>query len=237
MTGYLLGRVESVLTGKSRPYTRAGTYSAIDKQVLKAPVHVSVVGLEGDEQGDLRVHGGVDKAVHFYALEHYPFWIEALGRPPVLEKAGAFGENLCTTGVTETSICLADQLRIGNVLLEVSQARQPCWKLNDRFGQPDMARRVQHSLRTGWYCRVLEAGVLQAGDAIELVQRPYPVWTLARMLEILYHRSLDYPMLEQMLELPLVESWRRMIENRLKRGEIEDWNSRINGSAFVSKKE
>ncbi|UOG91233.1 MAG: MOSC domain-containing protein [Candidatus Thiothrix sulfatifontis] len=224
-----LGIVESVLTGKAKPYTRPGTYSAIDKQAVYSTVSVNANGLEGDEQGDLRVHGGADKAVHFYALEHYPKWIEELGMLPALIKAGAFGENIRTKGITESTICLGDQLCVGSVLMEVSQARQPCWKLNDRFGVPDMARRLQSSLRTGWYCRVLQAGILKASDTIDLVNRPYPEWTLARLMEFFYKNPLHYPSLEQMLHLPLVKSWKRTIENRLQCGEIENWDSRIDG--------
>jgi len=227
----LLGRVITVLTGRARPYTRPGSRSAIAKQPVAGPVRVHGEGLAGDEQGDRRVHGGPDKAVHLYATEHYPLWRVELGARPVLGAPGAFGENLGTQGVTEADICLGDQLRIGDTLLEVSQARQPCWKLNDRFGVPDMARRVQQTLRTGWYCRVLEPGSLQANDAIALIARPHPDWPLRRLMELLYYRPLERELLMQVRELPLVSSWRRLIENRLVRGEVEDWAARIEGPA------
>ncbi|MBY0576801.1 MAG: MOSC domain-containing protein [Gallionellaceae bacterium] len=227
----LLGRVQTVLTGRALPYTRPGSWSAIAKQPVEGPVQVHREGLTGDEQGDRRVHGGPDKAVHLYATEHYPLWRGELGARPVLGAPGAFGENLSTQGVTEADVCLGDRLRIGGALLEVSQSRQPCWKLNDRFGVPDMALRVQQTLRTGWYCRVLEPGSLQAGDAITLIARPHPDWPLLRLIELLYHRPLDRELLTQVRDLPLVPSWRRMIETRLACGEVESWAARIEGPA------
>lgn len=227
----LLGYVQTVLTGRALPYTRPGSWSAIAKQVVGGPVQVYAEGLAGDEQGDRRVHGGPDKAVHWYASEHYPLWRDELGSRPILDAPGAFGENLSTRGVTEADICLGDRLRVGSALLEVSQARQPCWKLNDRFVIPDMARRVQQTLRTGWYCRVLEPGSLQAGDAITLIARPHPDWPLRQFMELIYLRPLEREMLMQMRDLPLVPSWRRLIENRLALGEVENWTARIEGPA------
>src|SRR5690606_26325916 len=176
-------------------------------------------------QGDLRVHGGPDKAVHHYAHAHYPLWRAELGALPVLAAPGAFGENLASSGLTEQHLCLGDQVRVGSVLLEVSQSRQPCWKLNDHFAVPDMARRVQQTGRTGWYYRVLQAGTLQAGDAITLVARPWPQWPLARVIDVLYHQPFDAAVLQALAALPLTPSWRRLVEGRLARGHVEDWGA------------
>ena len=136
---------------------------------------------------------------------------------------------MSTQGLTEHTICLGDQLRIGTCLLEVSQGRQPCWKLNDRFAVPDMARRLQATFRTGWYCRVLESGVLSAGDTITLVARPYADWTLSSLIELFYHRCLDRDLLLAAYELPLVESWRKLIEHRIRTAQVEDWQKRLEG--------
>lgn len=225
----LLAKVDAVLAGSARPYTRPRSMSAIDKRPVDGPVVVRLDGIAGDEQGDRRVHGGPDKAVHHYAFDHYAAWRRELGTLGVLEGPGAFGENLSTHGLTEAGVCLADRLRIGSVLLEVSQGRQPCWKLNDRFGRPDMARRVQLTQRTGWYYRVIESGVLEAGDAIHLIARPFPDWPLTRLLALLYDATLERRALEQALELPLVPSWRGLIERRLAQGAVEDWSRRLEG--------
>ena len=230
MTATCLGHVVAVLRGPAVPFTRPGSRSAIAKSPVTGPVAVGTLGLDGDEQGDLRVHGGPDKAVHHYAQEHYAPWRTELGALPVLATPGAFGENLASSGVTEQQICLGDQVRVGSVLLEVSQSRQPCWKLNDRFGVPDMAKRVQQTGRTGWYYRVLEPGTLQAGDAFTLVERPWPQWSLARVIAVLYHQPFDAAVLRDLAALPLTPSWRRLVEGRLAHGAVEDWAPRMDGT-------
>ncbi|HEX7111958.1 MAG TPA: MOSC domain-containing protein [Mizugakiibacter sp.] len=226
-----LGTIAAVLAGRAAPYTRPGTFSAIAKRPVAGRVEAGPEGLGIDEQGDRRVHGGVDKALHHYAFDHYAAWRAELGAHPLLTQPGAFGENLSTIGITEADLCLGDRLRCGEVLLEVSQARQPCWKLSDRFGIADMARRVQDSGRTGWYYRVLQGGTLGAGDALVLLERPHPAWTLARLLDLLYRDTLDRDALRGALALPLVPSWRRLFERRLAQGRVEDWGSRLRGDA------
>lgn len=224
----IVGCVGAVLLGRAVPYTR-GVLSAIAKQAQSGAVQVGPLGLVGDEQGDTKFHGGPDKAVHLYASAHYPDWRAELGELPVLASVGAFGENLAVDGVSEETVCIGDQWRIGSVVLEVSQGRQPCWKLNDRFGVPDMARRLQDTLRTGWYCRVLQAGEIGAGDEIALLARPHPAWPIARMMDVLYRPCLDAAVLDALLALPLVPGWRALIERRLASGRVEDWEKRLNG--------
>lgn len=121
----------AVLIGKAVPYTRPGSRSAIAKTPVSGPVQCDKLGFVGDEQGDLRVHGGETKAIHLYAHAHYAWWRQQLGELDHLRNYGAFGENLAIGGATETDICLGDRLRAGSALLEVSQGRQPCWKLSD----------------------------------------------------------------------------------------------------------
>ncbi|TCD20044.1 MOSC domain-containing protein [Pseudomonas sp. IC_126] len=225
-----LARIEQLLVGKAAPYTRSGTRSAIAKHAVAGPVPVGFEGLEGDEQGDRKVHGGVNKAVHHYAYEHYSRWREQLGALPLLEQPGAFGENISTRGLSEADLCLGDVLRCGEARLEVVQTRQPCWKLNDRFGIPDMALRVQQSGMTGWYYKVLEPGALEAGQLLILEHRPFPRWSLTRVLEVLYQRTLDQTALHELNELPLVPSWRKLVERRLQQHTVEDWSKRLYGS-------
>lgn len=224
----VMGHVHAVLTGRAVTYARKPhILSAIDKKPVAGPINIDFQGLTGDEQGDHRFHGGVDKAVNFYPHEHYSFWRNHLGAMPLLDASGAFGENLATVGMTENDLCLGDKLRIGTVLLQISQTRQPCWKLNHRFGVQDMALLVQQSLRTGFYCRVLEPGILMVGDAIKLVARPYPDWTLRRFLILLYQNTLDVDSLNDALNLPLVPTNRKLFENRLVSNCVEDWSGRI----------
>ncbi len=224
-----LGMIESVLVGKVKPYTR-GALSAIDKQVQMDRLKVTKLGLENDEQGDPRFHGGVEKAIHIYPSEHYPKWRSELGEKPIFKSVGAFGENLSSTGINEQTMCLGDIVQIGTVRLQVSQGRMPCWKLNDRCNEPDMGLRFQMTMRTGWYFRVLEEGYIGAGDTIYLMERPYPEWTLAKVMGIVFSGVLNIRELNAVLEVPLVDSWRALIEKRIETGSVENWAFRLFGS-------
>ncbi|ENK3145069.1 MOSC domain-containing protein [Vibrio alginolyticus] len=223
-----IGVVKAVLAGKTVPYAH-GAQSAINKQVLPERQHATELGFISDEQGDPRFHGGIQKALHIYPSEHYPIWQQELGERTIFQSAGGFGENISSEGVTESTICLKDKIRIGSTLLEVSQGRMPCWKLNVRFDQHDMARRLQDTLRTGWYFRVLEEGDIGAGDDIILCERPYPEWPLARIMGAVFTGCLDRKELTKLSELPLVESWGKLVKRRLETGEVEDWEMRLVG--------
>ncbi|GIU49074.1 molybdenum cofactor biosynthesis protein [Shewanella sairae] len=223
-----LGTVNSVLAGKTVAFAH-GAQSAINKQVLAERQYATMLGFSNDEQGDPRFHGGIEKALHIYPSEHYPVWQQELGDKAIFEAAGAFGENLSSTGVTEANICLKDKIRIGSTILEVSQGRMPCWKLNVRFEQNDMAQRLQDTLRTGWYFKVLQEGEIGSGDDITLCERPYPDWSLARIMGAVFSGSLDAQELRKLSELPLVESWKALVKRRLETGKVEDWHMRLVG--------
>lgn len=224
-------RINAVLIGKAVDFTRPGSRSAISKQpLLAARVAVAMLGLCGDEQGDRRVHGGADKAIHHYPFDHYAVWRDELGEHALLAGPGAFGENISTIGMTEHDLCLGDRLALGTAVVEVTQLRQPCWKLSDRFAIVDMARRVQESGRTGWYYRVLQSGHVQAGDELVLLERRFPRWPLSRLVEVLYRRQSTPEMLQEILLLPLVPSWRTLFERRLALGQIENWDKRLCGN-------
>lgn len=221
-------RVRSVLLGPVQPLGH--TQSGIDKRPVSGPQRVERLGLVGDQQADLRLHGGEDKAVHCYAWSNYPHWRGIVPDGSLLDAPGAFGENLSLDGVDEHSVCIGDRWRIGSTLLALTQGRQPCFKLNLRFGVPDMAARVQSSLRAGWYLRVLEPGWLAAGDACELVDRPHPEHSVARLLALIRDRETRPEALEAVLTLPLPPSWRRLFEARLQSGQTEDWQRRLEGA-------
>ena len=228
-------QITAVLTGPVAPLGAAGATSAIAKRPAAQPVAIGPLGLAGDAQADLRVHGGPDKAVHLYAWAHYAQWQQDLQAatglpPPLLQAPGAFGENLAVTGVDEAGVCMGDHWRAGSAVLQVTQGRQPCWKLNLRFGVPDMAARVQQSLRAGWYCRTLQAGMVQAGDALELLERPHPGWTVQRLLALIRDRECNPDVLGEVLALPLPPSWRKLFTRRLEQGLAENWEPRLNGS-------
>lgn len=221
-------RIDALLTGRAAAYTRPGSRSAIAKRPRDGAIRVTALGLDEDEHGDPRVHGGPDKALHHYAFDHYPAWRKEIGEHALLSAPGAFGENISTRGITEADVCIGDRFAFGSAAVEISQGRQPCWKLNDRFAQADMARRVQDSGRSGWYYRVLQPGAASAGDMLRLQARPHPEWSVQRLNRLLFERVMDPTELEPALALP---SWRRLIESRLQKQALEDWNSRLQGPA------
>ena len=220
--------VRQVRIGRVQPLGPRKVASGIYKRPVSAPVMAHADGISGDEQGDRRHHGGPDKAVHAYASANYPLWVADLPERVALFQPGAFGENLVVEGATEADMCLGDQWQLGGALLEVSQGRQPCWRLNLRFDCPDMARLVQQTERTGWYFRVIKPGKLGPLETATLVQRPHPGWTIARASHLLYHDRHNRTELVEFAALPgLPESWRNLAKARLRSGLTEHWTRRI----------
>jgi MOSC domain-containing protein YiiM len=232
-------RLEALFTGPARPLARPGhpdavnvVVSGIVKAAQAGPVRLSFTGLAGDEQGDRVYHGGPDKALHHYAAEHYAMWAARWPDSPVPLVPGAFGENLATVGMTEREVHIGDVYRLGTALLQVSQGRQPCWKLNRRFGRDDAASAMQGSGRTGWYYRVLEEGAIAGGDRFELVERPCPGWPLERLIRALFPADPAMPALRDEWAraaslAPLSPNWKTAFTKRLDSGRIEDWSRRL----------
>ena len=134
--------------------------TSIFKAPLSGPVRVAKLNLEGDQQSDLTVHGGIDKAVYAYPSEHYPFWQGEL--PDMDLPWGVFGENFTTKGLLEDAVHIGDRFRAGSAELVVTQPRMPCFKLGIRFNRPDMVKRFLESGRTGFYFAVLKEGEVKA---------------------------------------------------------------------------
>lgn len=223
----------TVLSGLIEPLGDDGRLSAIAKRPALPPWRIGALGLAGDAQADTNHHGGPEKALHQYPFEHYADWADEIGDNPLLRTPGAFGENLSTTEWTETNVCVGDVVRFGRALLQVSQGRQPCWKLNRRFAQPDMALRVQSSRRSGWYYRVLEAGMAEPGDFLRVVDRPRPQWSIERLYLLLYCDTHDRNGLASMAAMPeLAQNWRELARQRVHSGKIEDWTRRLSGAEF-----
>ncbi|SOD97186.1 MOSC domain-containing protein [Caenispirillum bisanense] len=224
-------RIDGVLTGTPRAFGPDGRTSTIaSRYPASGPVAVGPDGFAGDAVADTRNHGGADKAVHHYPRDHYTAWVADLqpGAPTILGEVGAFGENISTSGITEEDVCIGDCFRAGSALVQVSQARQPCWKLNVRFATPDMAKRVQTTGRTGWYYRVLDPGEIGLGDRLVLESRPQPEWSLARILHVLYHDTLNRDALAAIAGIPeLADGWRRLAARRLETMKVEDWSARL----------
>ena len=220
-----------VLSGKVAPLGNKGALSGIAKTPVAGPWRITRTGLAGDEQGDLKHHGGPEKAIHHYPFDHYAAWKSELGEHPLLARPGAFGENLSTTGWTEETVHVGDIIRFGTALLQVGQGRQPCWKLDARFAREAMAYRTQMSGRTGWYYRVLEEGMAEDGSTLMLVERPQPEWPLARPTRLLYRDKDRYEDLAAMAALPeLAPGWRRLAARRIETRTTESWTARLTGA-------
>jgi MOSC domain-containing protein YiiM len=165
-----VSKLLSIQVGRSADRTGEGQAyrTAIYKQGVEGPVMVRTLGIDGDEQADLSVHGGVDKAVYCYPAEHYPVWEQELGRSFAY---GVFGENLTVEGLSEQSLQIGDVLDVGETLLQVSEPRLPCFKLGYKIGDQGFLKWFLQSERCGFYCRVLREGLIEAGQVIEIVER------------------------------------------------------------------
>lgn len=212
-------RVISLNVGGPREVEWRGdvVLTSIFKSAVNGRRPVSAVNVDGDQQSDLTVHGGVEKAVYAYPSEHYAYW---RGELPEAELPwGAFGENLTVEGLLENDVRIGDRYRIGTVEVVVSQPRVPCFKLDIRFGRADMVKRFLHSGRSGFYFAVATPGELGAGDAIEPLARGDAALTVA-VIAGLYAGAIDDPALmrraSQSAALP--EGWREGFRRRLAAG-------------------
>lgn len=215
-------RLQSIQTGQPREYGPVADdtsdkpwTTAFFKQLVTGSVRVGPHGVEGDAVADTRVHGGEDKAVCVYSADHWPYWRERLGLADEFGPA-AFGENFSVAGMTEADVCLGDRWRIGDAELEVSQPRQPCWKLARRWRVKELTLWVQQTGYTGWYVRVTREGTVTPGDTIEVVERPLPEWTIERANRVMYELKDDREANAELAAVgPLAESWKRQLLKRI----------------------
>jgi MOSC domain-containing protein YiiM len=191
--------------------------SGFFKEPVTGPLMLGTTNLEGDGQADRVHHGGVDKAVLCYSAAHYPGWREELGRPEI--GFGGFGENFTIDGQAEADVCIGDVYRVGGAVAQVSQPRQPCWKLARRWKIKTLTLTTQETGRTGWYFRVLTTGVVAPGDALELVARPNPEWTVARANRIMHRDKADLEAAAALAAVPeLSANWKATLGKRASRG-------------------
>jgi MOSC domain-containing protein YiiM len=204
------GSVLSVNVSDIREVSHRGTKvkTGIWKLPVEGPLAVRGVNVEGDDQADRAVHGGVHKAVYAYAREDTDWWEAELDETL---PHGAFGENLTLRGVDVTGALIGERWRIGSVLLEVSEPRFPCWKLGVRFGDPKMLKRFAAARRPGAYLRIAEEGVLEAGDTVEVLSRPGHGLTIAGFAHAYLE---DREELHTLLIPEVAESWREWVRER-----------------------
>ena len=215
-TGKSDGRIISLNVGKARDVPAANdrtVRTGIFKSAVVGPIALGLNGLSGDEQADLKVHGGPYKAVYSYASEHYSRWKQELG---VDELAwGAFGENLTTAGLMEEDLVVGERFRVGSAILQVAQPRMPCFKLALRFGRSDMVKLFWASGRSGTYFSVVQEGEISAGDEMVKVQQELDGVTIADVVRLYSGATWESELRERALRSPLRGSWKQGIRERL----------------------
>jgi MOSC domain-containing protein YiiM len=181
--------------------------TGIFKEPVEERVKVRFFNLDGDRQADLTVHGGLDKAIYVYPVEHYEYW---RGELPEMELPwGRFGENLTTVGLLEDDVNIGDRFRIGTAEVMVTQPRMPCYKLGIKFGRANMVKQFLDSRLTGFYFSVLQEGEVGVGDAMELISRDENNVTVADITRLYVRQRDDLQMLQRAAQVKaLPDGWR-----------------------------
>jgi MOSC domain-containing protein YiiM len=207
-------RVLSVNVGtpKQIPIKHETVLTSIFKSPVEGRVAVRRHNIDGDRQSDLTVHGGPNKAVYCYPVEHYRFWKEQL--PDMDLPYGMFGENLTTEGITEEAVSIGDRFRVGSAVLQVTQPRMPCFKLGIRFGLSSMVKRFWQSGRSGIYFSVLEEGDVAAGDLVEKIAAGPEEISVADVVRLYRGDETSPELLERALRAPLSGSWKEELRER-----------------------
>ena len=209
-------KVISVNVGVPREVEWEGR--TVATSISKKPVNGSVImrqlNLDGDEQADLSVHGGPDKAVYVYSAEYYPFWKQELTEPGL--EWGMFGENLTIQGLLDEAVNIGDRFKIGTAEVVVTQPRTPCYKLNLKFGRSDMVRRFSKSGYSGFYLAVTKEGEVEAGDPVtQLEQDPHGV-KVSDINRLYLHDRKDLATIRRALQVPaLAQGWQDFFQNLL----------------------
>jgi MOSC domain-containing protein YiiM len=207
--------VDGIFTGKVGFLPGESRGSAIAKEPLAGRCVIGPDGLAGDEHADPRAHGGEEKAVHLFPIEHYEAL--ALAFPGARNLGpGGLGENLSTRGITEDQAHIGDIFALGTVRLQIAQPRTPCWKIDSRCGVEGVAAHVAEHGIAGWYFRVLTPGDCKAGDALIHLERPPGTVSLARFNRSLREQRPSLQVLDRLAGAPgLAPDWVRKIRSRI----------------------
>ena len=205
-------KIISVNVGLPREVVWKGVtvQTAIFKEPVAGAVAIRELNLAGDQQADLTVHGGLEKAVYAYPVEHYEYWRKQLSDLSL--SWGAFGENLTTEGLLEDILCIGDLLRIGSAVLQVTQPRMPCYKLELRFNRNDMIKRFLVSGRSGFYLSVIEPGEVGAEARVEILDRDPENVTVSDIVRLYLGQTRDPELLKRATNISsLPENWRTQL--------------------------
>lgn len=204
-------------------------YSAIDKQRVDAEIYLSPTGLAGDECADGHHHGGAQRALHQYPSEHYRYWQEkyAVGAD---WQAPGMGENMSSKGMTEKTVHIGERYRWGEAVIEVSQPRSPCFKLNKRWGIADFSSDMQAISRCGWLYRVIQPGQVSVEEPLVGIGHAADAMSLYDICAIFFGDPLNRQGLQRLEQQhKLSDSWRNAVVRRLQTRQVEDWQKRLVG--------
>ena len=209
-------KIISVNVGLPREVVWKGmtVQTGIFKDPVGTPVTISKLNLAGDQQADLTVHGGAEKAVYAYPAEHYEYWRKNLAEVPF--SWGKFGENLTTEGLTEDMLCIGDRLRVGSAVLMVTQPRMPCYKLALRFDRDDMIKRFLKGQRSGFYFSVVEEGEVHAGSEVEIMSRDPHRVAVVDIVRLYLRQGHDPELLHRAMNVSaLPQNWKAELAARV----------------------
>ena len=201
----------SINVSKPKPieYNGKTVYTGIFKEPVSGTVMLRKYNIDGDGQGDLKVHGGTYKAIYGYPYEHYSHWQQELERDDL--SYGQFGENLTVLGMLEEEIHVGDIFQIGSdVKLQITQPRVPCFKLGYKMGQPEFPKQFLESRRVGFYFRVLEEGAITANDSISRIEVSSEQMSVTEILNLRYFDTNNHEQIDKARKLPaLSPSWKK----------------------------
>ncbi len=195
--------------------------TGIFKYPVLQPIYLGIENVDQDTVIDRKHHGGVDKACYLYSADHYPFWHRSF---PELEMTwGMFGENLTVEGFQEKDIYIGEIFQIGKTIVQVTQPRQPCFKLGIRFGDSGMVKQFVASGYSGMYVRVLKSGSVQSNDEMVRIEKKKSI-TVKKVFELLYSSdynkddlsmAIDNPFLAESCRKDLLKRWKELTRSFL----------------------
>ena len=221
-------KIVSVNIGLPREVVWKGVtvLTAIFKEPVAGAVAIRELNLAGDQQADLTVHGGLEKAVYAYPAEHYEYWRKQLSADSL--PWGAFGENLTTEGLWEDTLCIGDVLRVGSAVLQITQPRMPCYKLQIRFNRDDMIKHFLLSGRSGFYFSVIERGDVAAGSKVEILDRDPDGVTVSDIVRLYLGQTRDPELLQRARSVgSLPHNWKTQLLLRAQNQVSNPWSSAL----------
>lgn len=212
-----------------QPLANSNIVSGIAGKLPQQSLRVNHDSVVADWQVDSKHHGGVDRVLHHFPVEHYAYYQQRFNLNHL--NAPMMGENISSTGLLEQDINIGDIIALGSTLLQVTQPRSPCFKLNLQFNQIEFARTMQDSRRCGWFYRVLTSGEIKATDQFKLIERVSDI-SVAEAMALYFRESFDLNAYQRLLGCEtLAQSWQRSIQSRINQQRIEAWDMRLYGPA------